>query len=137
MPWEKVQGEEPKCRCNPMSTAVGDRHVGTTVQIKMTPAFSTRSLNALSSLPSQHLKDSFCPLHFICTIYTSCSNQLSRQTCSLLFCTSEPLSCTMSSLDNQEIKGRNSSSLITRFWEGLERYLHFCLSTSEELLKTV
>lgn len=23
----------------------------------------------------------------------------------------------------------------TRFWEGLERHLHFCLSTNEELLK--
>lgn len=79
LPWERVQREEPKCRCNPAPTAVGDRHVGTTVRLKMTSGFSTSRPNALRSLPSQHLQDSWCPLLFICTIFTSCSNLLLRQ----------------------------------------------------------
>lgn len=103
---------------------------GTTVHTKMTSGFSTRSLNALRSFPSQHVQDS---LFFI---FTSCSNLLLKQTCYFLFCKSEHLSCTMSSPDKEEIKGWNSFCLIPG-WEGLERLLHFCISTSEELLQIV
>lgn len=61
-----------------------------------------------------------CPLLFISTLFTSCSNQLPRQTHYLLSlrCTSEHLSCTPSSSDNQrngEIKAWNSTSLIPTF----------------------
>lgn len=117
LPWEKVQREESKCRCTPTSTAVGDRHVGTTAYFKMTSGFSTHSQGALRSPPSQHLQDSCRPLLFICTIFTSCSNLLLRQTCYLPFCTSEHLSCTMSSLDNKDIKEWNSCSLLSGFWK--------------------
>lgn len=108
-----MQREEPKCRCNSISTAVGDRHVVTTVPIKMTSGFSTCSINALRSLPSQHLQDSRCPSNF----YLHCFHQLLKSVAQgdLFLCTNEHLSCTMSSLDNHEIKGWNSSSLIPGF----------------------
>lgn len=108
----------PGKRCRGKNQNVGaipylqhDRHVVTTVHIKMTSGFSTCSINTLRSLPSQHLQDSRCPS----TFYLHHFHQLLKQTCDLLLCTSEHLSCTMSSLDNHEIKGWNRSSLIPGF----------------------
>lgn len=111
LPWEKVPREEPKCRCNPTSTAVGDRHVGTTVYIKMTSGFSTCSLNVLRSLPSQHL---LSPPYYLQHFHQLFKSVAHGQTWSLLFCPSEHLSCT-TSLDNQEIKGQNSSFFTSGF----------------------
>jgi len=103
---------------------VVNRHSDTTVQTNVTSGFSTRSLDALTSLSSQHLLVLDCETpvpvvpHFVCTLFTSCSDQLPRQTCYLPSCTSEQLSCTKSSLDpqgNMEIAGWNRSCLVQAF----------------------
>lgn len=135
LPWEKMQREEPKCRCNSISTAAGDRHVVTTVHIKMTSGFSTHSINALRSLPSQHLQDSHCPSSF----YLHHFHQLLKRVAQADMWPSS-LHRWAPELHNV-IFGQSRDKRVeqflshTRFWEGLERHLHFCLSTNEELLK--
>lgn len=66
---------------------------------------------ALMLSDHSHLNTYKTPAVALFFIFTSCSNLLLKQTCYLLFCTSEHLSCTMSSLDNEEIKGWNGFSL--------------------------
>lgn len=115
LPWEKVQREEPKCKCNPTSTAVGDRYVGYNCPYQDNLWIFNMQPSCSQIIPISTYKTPAVPLLFIWTISTNCSNLLLKQTCYILFCTSEHLSCTMSSLDNEEIKGWNSSSLIPGF----------------------
>lgn len=132
LPWEKVPREEPKCRCNPTSTAVSDRHVGTTVHLwifKMTSGFSARSLNALRSLPFQYLHDSCCPP----TIYLHHFHQLFKSVAQADMLS--PFLHKWAPQLHNVISGQPGDKRVeqflshSRFWEGLERHLHFCLST--------
>lgn len=134
LPWERVQREEPKCRCNPAPTAVGDRHVQLSAS-RWPLDFQQADLMLLDHFHLNTCKipgvPYFLSAPFSPAVQICCSGRY------LTFCTSGHLSCTMSSPDNQELKGQEQFLSHTRCWKGLERYLRFCLSTSEELLKTV
>lgn len=121
---EKVQRDEPKCRCNPTSTAVGDRHRGTTVHIRMTSRFSTHSLNALQSFPSQHVQDSCSPptfyLHHFHQLFKPVA-QADMLPSFLHKCTPE-LHNVISGWQSGDKRVEEFLSR-TRSWEGLERHL--------------
>lgn len=110
---------------------------GTTVQIKITSGFSKCSLNALRSFPSQHLQDSCCPptfyLHHFHQLFKSVAQ--ADMLHSILHKWAHELQNVISGQWGDKRVEEFFSD--TRFWEGLERHLHVCNSTSEELLLTV